>query len=72
MTGSSAGFAATYNGFEQANSITGAGGSTLGSIAYGGATQTERRRAGATDFTHQRPRLGGGRQRLQWGDLLHP
>jgi RHS repeat-associated protein len=58
MTGSSAGFAATYNGFEQATSITGAGGSTLGSIAYGGATQTERRRAGATDFTTSALGLG--------------
>jgi RHS repeat-associated protein len=58
MNGSSAGFAATYNGFEQATSITGAGGSTLGSIAYGGSTQTERRRAGSTDFTTSALGLG--------------
>ena len=51
MTSSTAGFAATYNVFDQATSITGAGGSTLSPMTYGGVTQTERRRAGATDFT---------------------
>jgi YD repeat-containing protein len=58
ITGSSAGFAASYNGFEQATSITGAGGPTLGSITYGGATQVERRHAGTTQFTSNALGLG--------------
>jgi RHS repeat-associated protein len=51
LTGSSAGFAATYNPLDQATSITGAGGSTLSPMTYGGSHQTERRRAGTTNFT---------------------
>ena len=51
MTSSTAGFSATYNSFDQATSITGAGRSTLSPMTYGGVTQTERRRAGPTDFT---------------------
>jgi RHS repeat-associated protein len=51
MTGSSAGFSATYNGLDQATSITAPGGSALTPMTYGGSDQTERRRAGATNFT---------------------
>jgi RHS repeat-associated protein len=51
LTGSSAGFGASYNGFDQTTSITAPGGATLSPMTYGGSTQDERRRAGGTDFT---------------------
>jgi RHS repeat-associated protein len=51
LTGSSAGFAASYNGFDQSTSVTAPGGATLSPMTYGGSTQVERRRAGATNFT---------------------
>jgi RHS repeat-associated protein len=51
LTTSSAGFSASYNGFDQTTAITAPGGSTLSPMTYGGSTQVERRQAGSTAFT---------------------
>jgi len=58
LTGSSAGFAASYNGFDQTTAITPAGGSALSPLTYGASTQVERRQAGSTDFTTSALGLG--------------
>ena len=58
LAGSSAGFAASYNGFDQTTAITPPGGSALSPLTYGASTQVERRQAGTTDFTTSALGLG--------------
>jgi hypothetical protein len=49
-SGSSSGWAFSYNSLDQATSITKPGGTALSSLTYGGADQTERRAAGTTTY----------------------